>query len=292
MVAADDAAEYLGADKAVNRMAPLLSVRIITYNQERFIEQCVQSALAQKTDFPFEIVIGEDDSTDDTRNVCRLLAERHPDTIRLLLRSKKDRISILGVPSGRHNFAQTLKACRGEYVAMLDGDDFWIDPLKLQKQVTFLAHNPTYVLAIHDRCVIDADGKVLAKSDIKSLPRFEFTGQELKNIFWGLSSSVMCFRNVIREFPPEFYRVMNGDTFLGSLLGSHGMCKFLKEVEPSAYRLHSGSMFSSGDATRKLDFYINLSSNLADYYGRIGDFKTARHLNGVALALSRKRCPR
>ena len=107
-------------------MSIKVSVCMITYNHERFIAQAVESALMQETDFDYEIVIGEDCSTDGTRQVLLDLHDRHPDRIRLLLREKNIGAS--------HNFVGTLEACRGEYVAFLDGDDYWTCPNKLQKQ--------------------------------------------------------------------------------------------------------------------------------------------------------------
>src|SRR3954463_2980222 len=107
-----------------------VSVCMITYNHARYIEQAVESVLAQRTDFPIEIVIGEDCSTDGTRGVLVDLARRNSQTIRLRLAEHNQ--------GGSTNFHGTLAACSGQYVALLEGDDFWSSPYKLQKQVEAL----------------------------------------------------------------------------------------------------------------------------------------------------------
>lgn len=119
----------------------LVSVCIMAYNHEKYITQSLDSALMQHTNFPFEIILGEDESTDGTREICVEYANKYPDRIRLFLRSRKDVIYLNGNPTGRFNFIENLKSCRGKYIALLDGDDYWTDENKLQKQVDFLENN-------------------------------------------------------------------------------------------------------------------------------------------------------
>ena len=122
---------------------PYLSVVFITYNHERYIRQALDSVLMQKTDFPFEIVVGEDCSTDHTRDILNEYKEKYPDQIRLLYREKN-----LGRPT--LNVYQTAMECKGKYMAFLEGDDFWTDPEKLQKQVRFLEEHDEYeAVTIH-----------------------------------------------------------------------------------------------------------------------------------------------
>ncbi|MDR5589691.1 glycosyltransferase [Christiangramia sp. SM2212] len=113
-----------------------VSIFMLTYNQEEFISQTVESILAQKTSFIYQLVIGEDCSTDDTRLICEKYARENPDKIKLLPSQRN-----LGLIN---NFIRTFKECDGKYVAICDGDDYWIDPLKLQKQVDFLESNRDY----------------------------------------------------------------------------------------------------------------------------------------------------
>ena len=105
-----------------DREQPKVSVRIVTYNHERFIGQAIDSVLMQTVNFPYEIVIGEDCSTDNTRRIVMDYRDRYPDKIRLLLHEQN---------VGQHaNIMRTEAACRGRYMANLDGDDYWTDPCK------------------------------------------------------------------------------------------------------------------------------------------------------------------
>lgn len=107
-----------------------VSVLLITYNHEPFIAQAIESVLMQRTSFDYEIVIGEDCSTDNTREVVRSYAQAHPDVIRPLFREHTMGLSA--------NNMTALSVCRGEYVALLEGDDYWISDQKLEKQVALL----------------------------------------------------------------------------------------------------------------------------------------------------------
>lgn len=113
-----------------------VSIFMLTYNQESFISQTINSVLEQNTKFRYQLVIGEDFSTDKTREICEVYARQHSDRIKLLDSDKKYGLI--------QNFIRTLKECTGKYVAILDGDDYWTDPLKLQKQVDFLENNLDY----------------------------------------------------------------------------------------------------------------------------------------------------
>lgn len=120
---------------------PMVSICMITYNHESYIKQAIDSVLMQKCNFAFELVIGEDCSTDNTFKICQELAKNNPQ-IKLL-----PSISNLGMMP---NFIRTLEACEGKYIAICEGDDYWTDPLKLQKQVDFLGANEEYGLCCTD----------------------------------------------------------------------------------------------------------------------------------------------
>ena len=133
-----------------------VSICVITYNHAPFISRSLDGMLIQETGFPFEIVIGEDSSTDETLKICELYAARYPGKIRLL-----KKVPNLGV---KNNFKRTLNECKGKYTAICEGDDFWTDKYKLQKQVTFLENNPEYALCstrftiCNEQGVISGDG--------------------------------------------------------------------------------------------------------------------------------------
>src|SRR5438477_10214742 len=169
-----------------------LSVQMVTYNQERYIEQAIRSALMQQTNFDYEIVIGEDMSKDRTREICQRLAAEHPDKIRLLLREKN-----LGM---HENHRQTFHACRGQYVAFLEGDDFWTRPDKLQRQVDFLDVHPECVLCFHNVLIFDEHTNEEAFYCRPDHPQITGTEDILQEIFVNTASVVMR-NNVFEEFP-------------------------------------------------------------------------------------------
>ncbi len=115
---------------------PLISVCVITYNHEKYIAETIEAILQQKTKDSYEIIIGEDKSTDNTKNICENYKKKNPSIIKLL--KNKSNLGLV------KNWVKTIQNCNGKYIAFCDGDDYWIDPSKLQKQVDFLEANPEY----------------------------------------------------------------------------------------------------------------------------------------------------
>ncbi|GAC1562291.1 MAG: hypothetical protein NVS3B13_34710 [Mucilaginibacter sp.] len=131
----------------------IVSICCITYNHKPFIGQTIEGFLMQKTNFQFEIVIGDDCSTDGASEIIREYKEKYPDRINLIARDKN---------VGAHeNMRNVIKACTGKYIALCDGDDYWTDPEKLQKQVDFLEQNAEYIMCCHYTRVIDTDYNTL-----------------------------------------------------------------------------------------------------------------------------------
>ena len=135
---------------------PLVSVCTITYNHEKFIAEALDSFLMQETDFPFELVVDDDCSPDGTADVVRQYMIKFPNIIKPNLREKN-----VGMMP---NFIENMKRAKGKYIALCEGDDYWTDPLKLQKQVDFLEGNEGYVCAYHAVDHISFDGNLLTKS--------------------------------------------------------------------------------------------------------------------------------
>lgn len=121
---------------------PLVSICCITYNHEPYIRDAIEGFLMQKTNFPFEMVIGEDCSTDGTREIVFDYAKKYPNIIRVITSEKN--VGMI------NNLNRTLNACKGKYTAFCEGDDYWIDPLKLQKQVDIMNGDSTIGLIYTD----------------------------------------------------------------------------------------------------------------------------------------------
>lgn len=124
-------------------MEPLLSIVTITYNHELYIRKCIEGVLMQQVNFPIEFIIAEDCSTDGTLAVCKGYAEKYPDLIKLI--TSENNVGAIV------NERRAMKAAKGKYIAFCEGDDYWTDPLKLQKQVDFLEENLEYSVTFH-RC--------------------------------------------------------------------------------------------------------------------------------------------
>ena len=113
---------------------PMVSVCVQAYQHESYIHDCIQSILSQKTNFKFEILIGEDQSSDKTREICKDYAKKYPEVIRLFLHHRGNNIRINNMSTGRFNILYNLASANGKYIALCDGDDYWIDDYKLEKQ--------------------------------------------------------------------------------------------------------------------------------------------------------------
>lgn len=129
---------------------PLVSVCVITYQHAPYIRDCLDGILMQETDFSFEILLGEDQSSDGTREICIEYAKKHPDKIRLFLHHRENNMMLNSFPDGKFNFLYNLGSIRGKYIALCEGDDFWTDKMKLQKQVDFLNGHPEYSMSSHE----------------------------------------------------------------------------------------------------------------------------------------------
>ncbi|HEX8531369.1 MAG TPA: glycosyltransferase [Cytophagales bacterium] len=204
-----------------------VSVCMIAYNHEKYIVQAVESALMQQTNFDYEIVVGEDCSTDGTRALLVDLQQQHPGKIRLLLPERN-----LGMMP---NFIQTLKACRGQYVALLEGDDFWTHPHKLQRQVDFLEANPGFVMCFHNVEVQDEAGnRTPANANQKSV----VTAGDIIAGGWFIMTCSILFRNGLFKYPGWFSRVRNGDYALQLLVSQFGLTGYLDQ-SMGVYRKHA-----------------------------------------------------
>lgn len=131
----------------MNKIHPLVSIIIITFNQQDYIEQCIRSVLSQETEYPFEIVVSDDHSNDKTPTLIEQLVNYHPDII--YFNSNKQNLGIV------KNYLTALSQCRGKYLCLLGGDDYWVDKLKIQNQVKFLEANLDYGLVYSDYSILD-----------------------------------------------------------------------------------------------------------------------------------------
>lgn len=229
-------------------MRKKVSCHIITYNQKNFISQCIDGVLMQQTNFPFELIIGDDNSTDGTREILIEYQKKHPELITLNLRTVRGN----GIP-GKENFVSTLKKCHGEYISFCDGDDYWTDPLKLQKQVDFLENSPDYVLCFHPIKILNSDGNIV-EDFITKVPESHETIEDLARFGNYIHTPTVVFRNLIRFLPYEFQLSPIGDYFIYMILVEHGKLKYMQDTM-AVYR-HGVGILSGNDNVLKLKKWI------------------------------------
>jgi glycosyltransferase involved in cell wall biosynthesis len=231
-----------------------LSVMMITYNHEPFIAQAIQSALEQRTDFDYEIVIGEDCSTDRTREIVMDFHHRYPDRIVPLVREKN-----LGM---MRNVRETLSACRGQYIAFLEGDDYWTSRDKLQRQVDFLDSHPDYAICCGRVRILDEMGAVSAGmfSSAGVLPSEEAGTYTMEDLLRGnfiyTCTSVCCW-GMLRDLPTWFEEMKLGDWPLHILVAQFGKIELMDGVL-AVYRVHSGGIWSFRPAITKFPEIIRM----------------------------------
>ena len=221
---------------------PKVSVAMLAYNHERFIMQAIESVLMQETDFPIELVIGEDCSTDATREIVKKFAAHYPNVIRTILHERN---------VGMHRNSEAVgKACRGHYIACLEGDDYWTCPHKLQKQVNFLDQHPDYslcghrVMHIFDKC---------PECSPHFSPVQEESGTIEDILRWNYlpSCSVVYRAGLLAELPAWLQQLPHGDWPLWVLLAERGRIGFFNEIM-AHYRVHEGGVWMGAPLQARL----------------------------------------
>lgn len=205
-----------------------VSVCMITYNHEKYIAQAIEGVLMQKTNFPIELIIGEDCSKDNTRNICIEYQKKYPHLIKLILNEQN-----IGIMP---NFVQNLKACTGKYIALCEGDDYWTDPLKLQKQVDFLENNREYILSVHNAKIINENGDSMGLFNT-TLKKHLLDIYDIINS-WIIPTASMVFRKESLIIPEWINYIPNGDLALQLILAGMGRINYADEVM-NVYRKHN-----------------------------------------------------
>jgi glycosyltransferase involved in cell wall biosynthesis len=252
-----------------------LSVAMITYNHEQFIRQAIESVLDQKVNSDFEIVIGEDCSTDNTRTIVAELQQQYPERIVALMRPHN-----LGA---MRNLQETLAACKGQYIALLEGDDYWTTQHKLQKQVDFLDTHPDCAISCHRVQFIDEMNS--GQSGVfPSLPSGTYTIDDLLRGNFIMTCSAVCRWGSMGRLPDWFLGLNLADWPMFALLARAGSIELIDDVM-AAYRVHSQGIWSSRSESSR----IKAGIRALQFLGRdLGE----RHTKTIrkTIALSYFRC--
>ena len=251
-----------------------VSICCLTYNHGEYIEACLKAFLKQKTTFPFEVLIHDDASTDRTAKIIEEYEKRFPSIIKPIYQ-KENKFSKEG---GGMNIRYNFPRANGKYIALCEGDDYWTDPLKLQKQVDFLEGNEDFVLCFHDADVLEEKNKSIAGSYLKPSIKKELSQDELKKGA-NILPLTLCFRNVLKGFPDEFFKILNGDTFLISLLGTYGKGFYQEDIKNAIYRHHTGGIWSLKKENIKILNRLTTYHYLRVFYKRIQENEIYYYFN-------------
>lgn len=239
---------------------PMVTVRTSTYQHAPYIKQCIEGVLMQKTTFPFEFIIGEDFSTDGTRETVFEYAKKYPDIIRVITADYN--------VGSKANGRRCAKASRGKYMALCEGDDYWTDPLKLQKQVDFLETHSDYGLVYSKvKCFVQKRGKFIS---IFGGKKEKFEELLLGNTIPTLTA---CFRKELlnryrQEIEPERQNWLMGDYPTWLYFAHTSRIKF-EDASTGVYRILEESASRSKNVTKMLAFYqssFDLCKYFADRY--------------------------
>ncbi len=200
-----------------------LSVIMLTYKHEKFIREAIEGVLMQITDFDFELILLNDDSPDNSDFIIQDILQTHSKSHKInYTKHSKNMGMMLNLKYG------FLKS-KSEYIAVCEGDDYWIDPFKLQKQVNFLDNNPDYVLTFHKVKILKTNGDFVEDFITKVPENYEIieTIAEKGNY---IHTPSIVYRNIIKNFPFEFEITPIGDFFLYLMLAEHGKVKYFDEI--------------------------------------------------------------
>lgn len=242
-------------------MTPLVSICCVTYNHEKYIADAIESFLMQKTDFPFEIIIHDDASTDNTAKIIREYEERYPKIIKAIYQKENQYSKGVSIQSFY------LKYLQGKYIAICEGDDYWTDPYKLAKQVNFLESNPNYIATAHNVRTINEHGEEVEDSinPYKIYPSHIFTIKDAEQLKLPGQTASIVYRNIwpnTRNDIIEQYRScrINGDIKLAIFLALQGDIYCFNDVMADHRKI-----ISHGDSWSARTYRKNLS--LYRYHG-------------------------
>jgi len=251
---------------------PLVSVCCTTYNHDQFIRDAIYGFLIQRTDFPFEILIHDDASTDQTAAVIREYESRYPLLIRGIYQTDNQ------YSKGVMPTTLVFPEARGKYIAFCEGDDFWTDPRKLQIQADYLEDHPEVVISEHGFvCVQEGGDRLFPHLKPFRTREGDLTGEQLILGQGRLQPLTWMLRNFILDEVPERKMVISGDRFLLSLLGHYGGSHYHDDIQPGCRRVHARGIWSGMSMTEKQEARINTRFWMYRYYARIGSEEYAVH---------------
>lgn len=245
-----------------------VSIVCHTYNHGSYIEQALAGFLVQRTDFPFEVIVHDDASTDNTARIVERYQAAYPDIVRPILQTENQ--YRLGVRPPCVTFA----LARGDYIALCEGDDHWLDEHKLSKQVTVLDQNPSAVMCYHDAIRVSEEGRVVGRSNPS---RAGYNASQLAAAPF-IPTLTRMFRNKPIHWLDRRPLPIALDIVLTSYLSRHGGAVYVKDIAPAVYRVHDGGMWSRKGIVERLRTTLDAVLFIAARYEEEGNTRSARLL--------------
>jgi glycosyltransferase involved in cell wall biosynthesis len=247
---------YKIIDTGVNKN-PDISIAMITYNHANYIGKAIESVLMQVTEYSYELVIADDFSTDGTRETISIYQEKYPQKIKLLLENKN--------VGAYENHQVLLSNLSGRYIAVLDGDDYWIDSGKLQEQVTFLENNPDFSMCFTNIKLIDGNGKTI-KNELLKYSKDIFSHESFITKISPPTLTIVYRKEALPEvLPDDFKKVGNGDMFMKAMMSEHGKIKYLNKIT-GIKCLHPGGISSGKSYLKREETKLFTYSVMLKYF--------------------------
>ena len=252
----------------------LVSVLCTTYNHEKYIRQCLDSMVSQKTDFPFEIIVRDDCSTDSTGSIIREYGEKYPGIVIPFI------LPFNHFSRGMTNdsFAEMFRMARGKYIAICEGDDFWTDPEKLQVQADFLEAHAEYSLCVTSSHYADADGNLMKNKVFRTdTVSRELTIEEIIN-GWTAATNTVVYRKASLEkdvIIPFLGTCVNEDYARMVYLALQGKVYYMDRMT-GAYRIGNPGSFSD-DTHKRPEVYKARTIGFAEMLDRMDAYTEGKY---------------
>jgi glycosyltransferase involved in cell wall biosynthesis len=247
-------AQLGAATMAATAPAPKVSVFVLTYNHVSWIAQALESALAQEAPFAYEIVVADDCSSDGTREIVRDYERRHPGRIRTFL--PETNLGVKGI------WLAAAQCCRGEYVAVLEGDDYWTSTGKLVRQATLLDARPGWTSCFHRATLFHDDGSAPPRPATPAFDRHVFELDDLLRACFIPFLTLMFRRRALAGVPDWVFSYAWFDWLFHIYCARQGPIGFFDE-DMAAYRVHRGGNWSARDRTAQLEEDLRVYERLA-----------------------------
>jgi glycosyltransferase involved in cell wall biosynthesis len=234
-----------------------VSICMITYGHQEYIEQSINAVLNQKTSFDIELILANDNSPDKTNEIVQDIIASHPNGSKIVYLNNSVNLGMMP------NFAQALQKCTGKYIALCEGDDYWIDDKKLQKQVDFLEKNADFAICFH-KVNVETNGTI-GDDSITSKSNETTTIYDLAKGNYMHTCSVVYRNHLFTDFPNYFFASPIGDYFLHLLNARYGKIHFIDETM-AIYRVHATSYWSSKQQIEREQIWIEFIENIKENF--------------------------